>query len=81
MALTNSETREIETLVRKEIKNFLQSSTIKQFEDKMMEKIQKEIKSGKLESEIKEISLKMFREMYQFLWTNRSLWEPKLKNA
>lgn len=81
MALTNSETKEIEVMIRKEIKNFMENNTIKQFEDKLMDKIQKEIKRGKLEGEIKEITLRMFREFYQFMWTNRGYWEPRLKNA
>lgn len=81
MALTNSEIKEIEVIIRKEIKNFMEANTIKQFEDKFMDKIQKEIKRGKLEGEVKEITLKMFREFYQFMWMNRSYWEPRLKNA
>jgi F0F1-type ATP synthase alpha subunit len=81
MALTSSEMREIQTVVRKEIRNFMENNTIRQFEDKLMEKIQKEIKRGKLEGEVKEITLKMFREFYQFMWMNRSYWEPRLKNA
>ena len=81
MALTNTEKKEIETMIRKEIKNFMESSTIRQFEDKFMEKIAKDIKRGKLEGEVKEITLKMFREFYQFMWMNRSYWEPRLKNA
>lgn len=81
MALTNSEKKEIESVIRKEIKNFLQTSSIKQFEDKMIEKIQKEIKKGKLEEEIKELTIRMFKEMYHFMWSNKSHWETKLKNA
>jgi ribosomal protein S20 len=81
MALTNTEKKEIETMIRKEIKNFMDSSTIKQFEDKFMDKIIKDIKRGKLEGEVKEIALRMFREFYQFMWMNRSYWEPRLKNA
>lgn len=81
MALSNTDKKEIETLIRKEIKNFLESNTLKQFEDKFMEKITKEIKRGKLESEIKEITVRMFREFYQFMWMNRGYWEPRLKNA
>jgi len=81
MALTNTEKKEIETMIRKEIKNFMDSSSIKQFEDKFMEKIVKDIKRGKLEGEVKEITLRMFREFYQFMWMNRSYWEPRLKNA
>jgi len=81
MALTSSEQKEIEVMVRKEIKSFMNNNTIKQFEDQLMDRIQKEIKRGKLEGEIKEITLRMFREFYHFLWMNRSYWEPRLKNA
>jgi hypothetical protein len=81
MALTNSEMKEIEVVVRKEIRSFMDNNTIKQFEDKLMDKIQKEMRKGKLEGEIKEITLRMFREFYQFMWMNRSYWEPRLKNA
>lgn len=81
MALTNSEIKEIEVIIRKEIKSFMENNTVRQFEDKLMDKIQKEIKRGKLEGEIKDITLRMFREFYQFMWMNRSYWEPRLKNA
>jgi len=81
MALSNTEMKDVEVLIRKEIKNFLGSNTIKQFEDKLMDRIYKEVKRGKLEDEIKEITVKMFREFYQFMWVNRSYWEPRLKNA
>jgi|TARA_R110000868_G_scaffold191353_1_gene435541 hypothetical protein len=81
MALTSSEKNEIEVIIRKEIKNFMGNNTVKQFEDKLMDRIQKEIKRGKLEGDIKDITLRMFREFYQFMWMNRSYWEPRLKNA
>ena len=81
MALTSSEVKEMEVVVRKEIKNFMGSSTMKQFEDKLIDRIQNEIKRGKLEGDVKDITLRMFREFYQFMWMNRSYWEPRLKNA
>ena len=81
MALTSSEAKEIEVMIRKEIKSFMNNNTIKQFEDQLMDRIQKEIKRGKLEGEVKDITLRMFREFYQFMWVNRSYWEPRLKNA
>ena len=81
MALTSTEKKEIETMIRKEIKAFMENNTIKQFEDKLMDKISKENKRGKLEGDIKDITLRMFREFYQFMWMNRSYWEPRLKNA
>jgi hypothetical protein len=81
MALTNTDKKEIESITRREIKDFMNSSTVKQFEEKMIDSIQKEIKRGKLEGDIKDITLRMFREFYQFMWMNRSYWEPRLKNA
>ena len=81
MALTQSDKREIEVMIRKEIKDFLQSNTISQFEDKMIELISKEIKRGKVQGDIKELVVKMFSEFYQFMWMQRSYWEPRLKNV
>ena len=81
MALTSSEIKEIEVVVRKEIRSFMDNNTVKQFEDKLMDRIHKEMKRGKLEGEVKDIALKMFREFYHFMWMNRGYWEPRLKNA
>ena len=81
MALTTSDKKEIETMIRKEIKDFFGSPNMQQYENKLIDTISKEIKKGKLEGDIKDITLRMFREFYQFMWTNRSYWEPKLKNA
>jgi len=81
MALSNSDVREIERIARKEIRDFMETTTVKQLENRIFDMIQKEIKRGKLEGDIKEIALKMFREFYQFMWQNRSYWEPRLKNA
>jgi site-specific recombinase XerD len=81
MPFTNTEKKEIEVMIRKEIKNFLETNTIKQFEDKILDRVVQEMKRGRLESESKDITIKMFREFYQFMWMNRSYWEPRLKNA
>lgn len=81
MALTTTEKREIEIMVRKEIRNFLGTNTMNQFEKKMIDSISKEMKRGKLEGDIKELVVKMFKEFYNFMWTQRGYWEPRLKNA
>ncbi len=81
MALTSTEQKEIEVMIRKEIRSFMENNTIKQFEDKLLDRISREIKRGKLEGDVKDITLRMFREFYQFMWMNRSYWEPRLKNA
>jgi hypothetical protein len=43
MPLTTSEKKEIEVLIRKEIKDFFDSSNAKQFEKKLLDKISSEI--------------------------------------
>lgn len=81
MALTSTDKKEIETMIRKEIRSFMDNNTLKQFEEKLMNRISKEIKRGTLQGDVKDITLRMFREFYQFMWMNRSYWEPRLRNA
>ena len=81
MALTDSDKRDIEVLIRKEIKDFLGNNTIKQFEDKLVDTIARELKRGKLENEVKDIGVRSFREFYNVMWSNRGYWEPRLRNA
>jgi hypothetical protein len=81
MALTQTEKKEIENIVRKEIKDFLGSTTAKQFEDKLMDKISKDLKKGKMEKDIKELIIKSFREFYTIMYQQRSFWESKFRSA
>lgn len=81
MALTSSDKKEIEILIRREIKDFLGSNTMNQFEDKMIDLISKEVKRGKIQGDVKDLVVKMFSEFYQFMWVQRSYWEPRLKNV
>ena len=81
MALSSSEKKEIETIARKEIKEFLNSQTVRQFENRMMDEVLKELKKGKLETEVKELIVRGMVEFYQFMWTQRSAWEPKIRRA
>jgi hypothetical protein len=81
MALTASDKKEIEVLIRKEIKSFIGQSTMKQYEDKLLELISREIVRGKVHGDVKDVVIKVFREFYNFMWTQRGYWEPRLKNA
>jgi anti-sigma28 factor (negative regulator of flagellin synthesis) len=81
MALSNSDKREIEVMVRKEIKDFLNANTIKQFENKIVDTIKNEIKRGKIQGDINELVTKVMKEFYKIMWTRRSFWEPSLKNV
>jgi len=68
-------------MIRKEIKDFIGSNTMRQYEDKILELVGKEIRRGKLENDTKEIVIKVFREFYNFMWSQRGYWEPRLRNA
>lgn len=81
MALSNTDKKEIERMVRKEIKNFLDSSTLKQFENKMIDLIRQEIQRGKISGDVNDIVVKIMREFYKIMWTRRSFWEPTLKSV
>lgn len=81
MALTDTDKRDIEIIIRKEIKDFLGSNTIKQFEDKLLDDIAKDLRRGKLEGEVKDIVVRSFREFYNVMYSNRGYWEPRLRNA
>ena len=79
MALSQSEKREIESLIKKEMKDFFGSNTMKQFEDKLIDKISRDLQRGKLEMDGKELIIKSFREFYTVMYQQRSFWESKLK--
>jgi len=79
MALTTSDKREIETLIRKEIKSFMGSNTVKQFEDRLIDAISKDVKRGKIEKDVKDLIIKSFREFYTVMYQQRSFWESKFR--
>lgn len=81
MALSNTDKKEIEVIVRKEIKDFLNSNTIKQFENRIVDVIRDEISRGKLQGDVNEIVTKVMKEFYKIMWTRRSFWEPSLKSV
>ena len=81
MTLTATEKKEIEVMIRKEIKDFIGSNTMQQYENKLIDTISKELKRGKLEGDVKDITIRMFQEFYQFMWTNKSYWSSRLKSA
>jgi len=81
MALNATDKREIETLIRKEIKDFMGANTIKQFEDKLLDLVIKDMKRGKSEREIKDLVIKMFTEFYGMMYQQRTMWQSRLRSA
>ena len=81
MALSATEKKEIETLVRKEIKDFIGTNTVKQFEDKLLDAVIKDMKRGRTEKEIKELVVRMFTEFFGLMYQQRTQWQSRLRNA
>jgi len=79
MAFTNTEIKEIEKITRREIKSFLESNTVKQLEEKMIDLLLKDIQRGKSEKEIKNMISKSMLNFYEYLWYNKSVWMDKVK--
>lgn len=81
MALSSTEKKEIEVLIRKEIKSFFDSVTSKQFENKLMDKVADDLKKGKLRNEVKEVVMKSFQEYFTIMYQERGFWEQKFRNV
>ena len=81
MALTATDKKEIEILIRKEVKDFLGSNTMSQYERKLIDLLKKEIGNGNLTTSVSEVVSKVMKEFYKIMWTRRSFWEPTLKNV
>jgi len=81
MAFSSTEKKEIEVLIRKEIKDFFDSNTSKQFENKLMDKVADDLKKGKLRNEVKEVVMKSFQEYFTIMYQQRGFWEQKFRNV
>jgi hypothetical protein len=81
MSFNQTETKQIEKIVRDEIKSFMGSNTMRQYEEKLITMLSKEIKKGKLEADVKDVVVRAFSEFYKFMWQQRGYWEPRLKQS
>lgn len=81
MALTQSDKKEIESTIRKEIKDFFDSNSAKQFEKKLIEKISQDLQKGKLRGDVKEVVLKSFQEYFTVMYQQRGFWEQKFRSV
>jgi hypothetical protein len=79
MAFNQSEKNEIEKIVKKEVKGFLESNTLKQFETKIIDIISSEVKKGGINKDIKLIVTKSLQDFYEYLFTSRNIWGDRLK--
>ena len=78
MALTNDDKKEIEKIVKKEIKDFMDTTKAHEVVVKI---IQKELGTKKIDEKIVDLSTKVVVELFKTLWQRKSFWESPLKGV
>jgi hypothetical protein len=78
MALDTQDKREIEKIVKKEIKDFLDTT---QAHNTVVKIIQKEMGTRDINDKIVDLSTKVVVELFKTLWQRKSFWENSLKNV
>ena len=79
MPFKSTEKKEIESMIKKEIKDFFDSNNSKQFEKKLFDKIYTDLKRGELKKDVKDIIIKSFQEYFIVMYQQRSFWEQKFR--
>jgi hypothetical protein len=78
MALTSEDKKEIEKIVKKEIKDFLDTTKA---HDIVIKVIQKELGTKKIDDKIVDLSTKVVVELFRTLWQRKGFWESALKSV
>jgi len=78
MALTNEDKKEIEKIVKKEVKDFLDTTKAHDIVSKI---IQKELGTKKIDDKIVDLSTKVVVELFKTLWQRKGFWESALKSV
>ena len=78
MALTDTDKKEIEKIVKKEIKDFLDTT---QAHSVVVKIIQKELGTKNIDDKIVDLSTKVVVELFKTLWQKKSFWESSLKSV
>jgi len=76
--MNSQDKSEVERIVKKEIKEFMDSSNAHKIVIKM---IQNEIGTKKIDEKIVDLSTKVVVELFKTLWQRKSFWEAPLKNV
>lgn len=78
MALNNQDKNEISNIVKKEIKNFMDSTQAHRI---VIKKIQDELGTRKIDDKIVDLSTKVVVELFKTLWQRKGFWEGALKSV
>jgi hypothetical protein len=79
MALTKTDTQKIERIVRKEIKDFMDSTKAQKI---VLKTVEEELKKQGVvnKKDVVDISSKALVELFRQLWMRRNFWEQPVKN-
>ena len=78
MSLTATDKKQIETIVKKEIKDFLKST---QSHKTVIDMVKKEMGTRDINQKVVDLSTKVVVELFKQLWQRKSFWEGPLKNV
>jgi hypothetical protein len=78
MSFSDYEKKQIEKVVEKEMKNFLNSTKA---HDLVLKVIEKEIGTKNINEKIVDLSTKVVVELFKTLWQRKSFWENAIKNV
>ncbi len=78
MAFTDTDKNQITTIVRKEIKDFLESTHAHNI---VLRIIQKELGGRRMDEKMVDLATKVVVELFKTLWQRKSFWESAIKNV
>ena len=78
MALTNTDKTEIERIVMKEIKDFLNTT---QAHKVVVDMVKKEMGTRDINDKVVELSTKVVVELFKTLWQRKSFWETAINRV
>lgn len=76
--MTDQDKKEIERIVKREIKDFMNSTDVHKI---VVKTIQDELGTKKIDDKIVDLSTKVVVELFKTLWSNKSFWVNSLKNV
>jgi hypothetical protein len=76
--MTDQDKRDIEKIVKKEIKDFMDSTQAHRI---VVKAIQDELGTKKIDDKIVDLSTKVVVELFKTLWQRKSFWETALKTV
>jgi hypothetical protein len=78
MSLSSQDKNEIENIVKREIKQFMDSTQAHRI---VVKKIQDELGTKKIDDKIVDLSTKVVVELFKTLWQRKGFWEGALKSV